>query len=368
MSTSVLHLGVSGHQQLGNAATYDFVSQQFRELLVAFQQREQNIVLYSALAKGADQLFVQTGLDLGIPVEIIIPCAEYEAIFATDAERNEYKRLLGLCRHVHYLPAQACSDDAFLAAGRWIVDHSNLVILAWNGLPPLGRGGTGDIASYARFVKCPFIHINTRHHTVKTYGDLSSHIKIPHAVSPKQEFAIARQTVYQGPILTVNQYRFHTPNGEEVIRDIVERPESVLIMPVGVQGIVLLIEEYDLGAGTWQLKLPGGKVETAALDSVHQQAQKELRQEIGYKAAKLEKLVDYNSHPGYVSHKVHLFVGSDLEWDPLETDAQEEIHVQAYTLKEALDATFIDYRCDPEAALALWMYARKSASLRYTER
>jgi 8-oxo-dGTP pyrophosphatase MutT (NUDIX family) len=365
MGTSVLRLGVSGHQQLGNAATYDFVSQQFRKLLVSFQQRKQDILLYSALAKGADQLFVQIGLDLGIPVEIVIPCAEYETIFTTDAERNEYKRLLSLCQHVHYLPAQACSDDAFLAAGRWIVDHSNLVILAWNGLPPRGRGGTGDIASYARFVKRPFIHINTRYHIVKTYGDLSFHIITPHAVSLKREFAIARQTVYQGPILTVNQYRLRPPNGEEVIRDIVERPESVLIVPIGEQGIVLLVEEYDLGAGTWQLKLPGGKVETATLDGIRQQAQKELRQEIGYKAAKLEKLVDFYSHPGYVSHKVHLFVASDLEWDPLETNAQEEIHVQAYTLKEALDATFIDYRCDPEAALALWMYAHKSASLRY---
>jgi hypothetical protein len=53
----------------------------------------------------------------------------------------------------------------------------------------------------------------------------------------------------------------------------------------------------------------------------------------------------------------HLFVAHDLEWNPLEMEAGEEILVQTFTLGEALAATRIDYRCDPEAALALWLYA-----------
>jgi len=39
----------------------------------------------------------------------------------------------------------------------------------------------------------------------------------------------------------------------------------------------------------------------------------------------------------------------------------EEIRVHTFTLDEALAATRVDYRCDPddpEAALALWLYAR----------
>jgi hypothetical protein len=49
------------------------------------------------------------------------------------------------------------------------------------------------------------------------------------------------------------------PNGEEIVRDIVECPESVLVLPVGQKGTVLLIEEYDLGAETWQHTIPGEK-------------------------------------------------------------------------------------------------------------
>ncbi len=130
-------------------------------------------------------------------------------------------------------------------------------------------------------------------------------------------------------------------------------------MPTGQKDIVLLVEEYDFAAGVWQLTLPGGKVEQPSLEKVEAQAQKELRQETGYRANRLEKLVDFYNHPGYISHKVHAFIAEDLEWDPLEVEAHEEIRVKAYTLQEALDATSENYRCDPEAALVLWLYARK---------
>jgi hypothetical protein len=69
-----------------------------------------------------------------------------------------------------------------------------------------------------------------------------------------------KHTVYRGPVLTVNQYQLHMPNGKDIVRDIVERPKSVLLFPVSQKGTVLLIEEYDLGSETWQLTIPGGKV------------------------------------------------------------------------------------------------------------
>jgi ADP-ribose pyrophosphatase len=153
------------------------------------------------------------------------------------------------------------------------------------------------------------------------------------------------------------------PSGEEIERDIVERPESVLILPVGREQTVLLIEEYDLGAEAWQLTLPGGRVDDATPSGILRRAEVELRQETGYRAGRLEKLLDFYSHPGYIAHKVHLFVAYDLEWDPLDLDDQEEIRVHTFTLGEALAATRQDYRCDPEAALALWLYAGSKLEL-----
>jgi len=42
---------------------------------------------------------------------------------------------------------------------------------------------------------------------------------------------------------------------------------------------------------------------------------------------------------------------------------EEEIWVQTFTLEEALAETRVDYRCDPEAALALWLYKENRLKL-----
>lgn len=363
MKRSPFAIGVSGHQNLGDEATLDFVAHHFRELLSSYQQQKRHLVLYSSLALGADQLFVRVALEQGIPVEAVLPCAEYEAIFHSEEERHTYKQLLQACQQTHLLPNQRCSEDAFLAAGQWIVDHSNVMILAWNGLPPQGRGGTGDIATYARLLGRPFVHLHTAKRSVKQYGDVSVQAATPPHVAPKRSFVTTQLTVYQGKVLIVNQYHLHMPDGQELIRDIVERPESVLVLPIGQKDIVLLVEEYDLGVGQWQLTIPGGKIEHSDSDTLEEQAQRELRQEIGYRAGRLEKLIEFYGHPGYIFHRVHIFLAFDLEWDPLELEKHEEIKVQTYTLKDALDMTAVDNHCDPEAALALWLYAQKKYRL-----
>ena len=75
------------------------------------------------------------------------------------------------------------------------------------------------------------------------------------------------------------------------------------------------------------------------LDGTHKQAEIDLREEIGYRLGRLEKLLDFNSYPGYVAHKVHLLIAYGLEWDSLEMEDGEEIRVHTFTLEEALKVT-----------------------------
>ncbi len=363
MDEAFFRVGFSGHQDLGNEATRAFVAQSLRELLITYREQaqacNQELLIYTAVALGADQLCITTALELAIAVEAVIPCAEYEAIFTGAVALRAYHELLARCRQIHTLPAQHCSDEAFLEAGQWIVEHADLLLLVWNGYPAGGKGGTADVASYARSLRRPFLHINTRHQTIKHYGSLQADSEKRYGV-PRRELAVTEQVVYQGPVLTVKQYRWQLPNRDEVVRDIVERPESVLVLPIGQKRNVLLIEEYDLGAGTWQLTLPGGKVDDTTPEGLAKQAERELREETGYRPGKLEKLLDFYSHPGYIAHKVHVFVARDLEWDPLDLEDEEELFVHTLTLNEALAETRREYRVDPEAALALWVYTGNS--------
>lgn len=331
MDESVFRVGMSGHLQLGDEATIQFVAEQFVRLLSAYQEQalqdHKKLVVYAALAIGADQLFVKKALELHIPVEAIIPCARYADSFLTDESRAEYTRLLQACQQVHQLPLDECSQYAFLAAGHQVVENSDVVVVAWNGYPAAGKGGTADVVSYARFLGRPWVHVDTSQHKVE-------------------------------------HYQAEKPPRAKIQRERVADPESVLVLPLGQAGTVLMVERFALGANAWQLTIPGGEVTDTSTEGLRQQAAIELRKETGYRASRIEKLVDLYGHStSLLAHKVHLFVANGLEWRPLDIETGTEAPLVTLSLEEALEATKQDYRCDPEAALALWLYARLQASV-----
>ena len=91
-------------------------------------------------------------------------------------------------------------------------------------------------------------------------------------------------------------------------------------LPVGKKQNVLLIDGYDLDTGVCQLTIPVGKVIDLSPDGIRQQMHDELRDETSSHVGRLEKLIDFHSHAGYIAHKVHMLVAYDLECDPLEME------------------------------------------------
>jgi hypothetical protein len=152
-ATRVVGVGVTGHRRLGDdPRTPCVVGAQCVEILRHLQElaryRGATLLAYSALAVGADQLFAEAALGLGIPLVGVIPFEEYPADFEGD-ERRRFETLLGLCRDVHRLKGKQRSDRAYLKAGLWVVSQVEYLVAVWNGLPAAGLGGTGDIVTYA---------------------------------------------------------------------------------------------------------------------------------------------------------------------------------------------------------------------------
>ena len=129
-------------------------------------------VALSALAEGADTLFAEAALELGVPLEAVTPFKRYIEDFEGQAQEH-YQRLLAQAQVEHRLPHAERSDEAYLAGGLWVVDHCNLLVVVWNGQPAAGKGGTGDVVDYARQVVRPYIHIHTVERTV-TYSPASN--------------------------------------------------------------------------------------------------------------------------------------------------------------------------------------------------
>jgi ADP-ribose pyrophosphatase len=142
-------------------------------------------------------------------------------------------------------------------------------------------------------------------------------------------------TVFQGRVFNVRQDRVRLPNDREVTLDIVAHNDAVTIVPIGADGKIWMIRQYRHAAGKVILELPAGLAETGEAPQVS--AARELREEIGLSAGKLELLGSFYLAPGYSSEYMHVFLGKDLRPDPLPKDEDEFIDIVPVEIEEAYD-------------------------------
>ncbi|MFD7705776.1 hypothetical protein ACFV6E_15555 [Streptomyces sp. NPDC059785] len=143
-------IGVTGHREIPAAVLPSVRSRMEAELRTG-----QALEALSSLAAGADQLFAELALDCGVPLTAVIPGMDYEAHIGGDEVRAAYRRLLKSASSRVELPLEPTHDEAYYAAGRWIVDHADRLVAVWDGCPARGLGGTGDIVAYARRTGVP---------------------------------------------------------------------------------------------------------------------------------------------------------------------------------------------------------------------
>ena len=101
----------------------------------------------SSLAVGSDQVFARAALSVGIPVLAVLPMSGYEGFFPPKA-RAEYQALLQRCE-VTNLKWTGDVQEGFFAAGKFIVDNSDLLFAVWDGQGSKGIGGTADVVAFA---------------------------------------------------------------------------------------------------------------------------------------------------------------------------------------------------------------------------
>jgi hypothetical protein len=138
-------VGVTGHQSISEQVR-DFASRRLRSHLVKLDVVDG----ISSLAEGADQLFALEVLAVGGRLRVVIPCASYEEAFKTSESRKTYESLLRQAASKETLAFKLPSGEAFLAAGKHIVDTCEVLVAIWDGKQAKGIGGTADVVAYAR--------------------------------------------------------------------------------------------------------------------------------------------------------------------------------------------------------------------------
>jgi ADP-ribose pyrophosphatase len=137
---------------------------------------------------------------------------------------------------------------------------------------------------------------------------------------------LGSRTVYSGRAFTIRQDILLTPDGRKAGFDIVDHVGSVVILPLDSNGDVVFVRQYRHAAGLDLLELPAGTLEKD--ESFETCASREIREEIGMAAGKMELLGSFYLAPGYSTEYMHVFLATDLKDAPLKADADEFITIE----------------------------------------
>ena len=144
-------------------------------------------------------------------------------------------------------------------------------------------------------------------------------------LEPLSAQTISSKRVHEGRRISLRIDEFRLGDKPPAVKEIIEHPGGVVILPVTDHGTVLLIRQWRQAAHSILLECPSGTREPGEPPEVS--AHRELREEAGVRAERLIPLGGNWVAPGYSSEFTYGFLATGLTPDPLPQDDGEDIHV-----------------------------------------
>ena len=150
--SDMISIGVTGHRILGDPnAVSRAVERVLNVILEAFGDQEMQVI--SPLAEGADRIVAWRAIEK-YQAKLIVPLPldlkDYMSDFVTKFSLASFVTLLESAHDVISLPPQPTREEGYLAAGRYVLEHCDVLIAVWDGEPPRGIGGTAQMVAEAR--------------------------------------------------------------------------------------------------------------------------------------------------------------------------------------------------------------------------
>ncbi len=139
---------------------------------------------------------------------------------------------------------------------------------------------------------------------------------------------------YRGRIINLRVDQIHTEAGYHGIREIIEHPGAVAIVPVDAQQQIILVKQYRSAINKVTIEVPAGTLGQGEdpLGCAH----RELKEETGYQAAQIDRIGGVYTAPGISSEFITLYIATGLIAGESVTEEDEAIDLLRVSLAEAL--------------------------------
>ncbi len=171
--------------------------------------------------------------------------------------------------------------------------------------------------------------------------------------------------VYRGRIINLRNDLIRLPNGKSAQREFVEHRGGVAVLAVDQKGYVPLVRQfrYPLGAHLWEI--PAGKLEVGERpdEAIH----RELREEAGLVAGKMEPLGAFYPTCGYSNEIIRLYLATELTYVGAKPDEDEFLEIKYVHIDELYQMCLSGQVTDGKTLVAVFKFfaARKQMRLSF---
>ena len=151
---------------------------------------------------------------------------------------------------------------------------------------------------------------------------------------------LASKRVYKGRVIDLDVDTVQFPDGSTGQLEMIRHPGAAAVLPFasdphGPDPTILLIKQYRYAANGPLIEIPAGRLEQG--EDPRACAERELLEEVGVKAGRVERLTTIWTTPGFTDERIHLFWAADLTADKHAREPDEFIEVTPKPLSEALN-------------------------------
>ena len=139
------------------------------------------------------------------------------------------------------------------------------------------------------------------------------------------------KTIYEGKIFNISIDTIR--DGDiQYDREIVVHKGSAVILPVFADNTVALVRQYRHAAKTFLLEIPAGTLEPGESPEVG--AARELEEEIGVRAEKLELLTEFYVSPGFLTEKMFVYLATGLTETQQNLEDDEILTIERHSFQQ----------------------------------
>ena len=166
---------------------------------------------------------------------------------------------------------------------------------------------------------------------------------------------LSSEDVFRGRAFTVSVDRVRE-QGHEYPREVVRHPGSGVVLPLHGDGTVSLVRQYRHPAVKYLLEAPAGG--RGQFESPEDCARRELEEELGLVAGRLELLAEFFVSPGFCAEKMWLYLASDLTETRARPEEDEFLEVVRLPLPRALELISTNEIEDAKTIIGLMLAAQ----------